>query len=150
MDRARGIQAAPLTVLPSVPEASRPLHILLVEDSPDNQILVRSYLKSTAYHVDVAEHGGVALEQFKREHYDVILMDMNMPVMDGYQATKAIRAWERQHDWPETQIIALTALVLKEDGEKILEAGCNAHMTKPIKRQTLLEVLQACEGYRRT
>jgi len=51
---------------------------------------------------------------------------------------------------PKTQIIALTALVLKEEGEKIIEAGCNAHMTKPIKRQTLLEVLQACEGYRPT
>jgi two-component system, sensor histidine kinase and response regulator len=149
MDRARGVQAAPPTVAP-MPEASRPLHILLVEDSPDNQILVRSYLKSTAYHVDVAEHGGVALDQFKREHYDVILMDMNMPVMDGYEATKAIRAWEQQQDLPKTQIIALTALALKEEGEKILEAGCNAHMTKPIKRQTLLEVLQACEGYRRT
>jgi CheY-like chemotaxis protein len=150
MDRARGVQAAPPAVGPSMPEVSRPLHILLVEDSPDNQILVRSYLKSTAYHVDVAEHGGVALEQFKREHYDVILMDMNMPVMDGYEATRAIRAWEQQQDLPKTQIIALTALVLKEEGEKILEAGCNAHMTKPIKRQTLLEVLQACEGYRRT
>src|SRR5262249_23090159 len=131
MDRARGVQAAPPTAESSTPEASRPLHILLVEDSPDNQILVRSYLKSTGYHLDVAEHGGVALEQFKREHYDVILMDMNMPVMDGYEATRAIRAWEQLQDLPKTQIIALTALVLKEEGEKILEAGCNAHMTKP-------------------
>ena len=84
-----------------------------------------------------------------RNDYDVILMDMNMPIMDGYEATRAIRAWEQKQDLPKTQIIALTALVLKEEGEKILEAGCNAHMTKPIKRQTLLEVLQACEGYRR-
>jgi CheY-like chemotaxis protein len=135
---------------PPVPVASRPLHILLVEDSPDNQILVRSYLKSTPYQVDVAEHGGIAVEQIKQSHYDVILMDMNMPVMDGYEATKAIRAWEQQQDLPKMQIIALTALVLKEESEKILEAGCDAHMTKPIKRQTLLEVLQACEGYRRT
>ncbi len=73
-----------------------------------------------------------------------------MPIMDGYEATLAIRAWERQQDLPKMQIIALTALVLKEEGEKILEAGCDAHMTKPIKRQTLLEVLQACEGYRQT
>jgi CheY-like chemotaxis protein len=150
MDRARGVQAVAPPVGTPIPDTSRPLHILLVEDSPDNQVLIRSYLKSTAYRVDVAEHGGVALEQFKREHYDVILMDMNMPVMDGYEATRAIRAWEQQQDLPKTQIIALTALVLKEEGEKILEAGCNAHMTKPIKRQTLLEVLQACEGYPRT
>ena len=150
MGRARGVQIATVPSRPSLPVASRPLHILLVEDSPDNQVLVRSYLKSTPYQVDVAEHGGVAVEQFKRGRYDVILMDMNMPVMDGYEATKAIRAWEQDQDLPKTQIIALTALVLKEEGEKILEAGCNAHMTKPIKRQTLLEVLQACEGYRQT
>jgi CheY-like chemotaxis protein len=149
-DRARGISAASPVVRPPVPTGLRPLQILLVEDSPDNQVLVRSYLKSTPYELDVAEHGGIAVEQFKHGRYDVILMDMNMPVMDGYEATRAIRAWEQQNDMPKTQIIALTALVLKEEGEKILEAGCNAHMTKPIKRQTLLEVLQACEGYRRT
>jgi len=150
MDRARGVPVtSPLSRTP-LPVATRPLHILLVEDSPDNQVLVQSYLKSTPYQVDVAEHGGVAVEQFKQGHYDVILMDMNMPVMDGYEATRAIRAWEQEQDLAKTQIIALTALALKEDGEKILEAGCNAHMTKPIKRQTLLEVLHACEGYRRT
>jgi CheY-like chemotaxis protein len=150
MDRARGVPvSSPVNRAPT-PVASRPLHILLVEDSPDNQILVRSYLKATPYQVDVAEHGGIAVEQVKQSHYDVILMDMNMPVMDGYEATRSIRAWERQQDLPKTQIIALTALVLKEEGEKILEAGCDAHMTKPIRRQTLLEVLQACEGYRRT
>ena len=150
MDRARGVPVTSPVSRPPVPVATRPLHILLVEDSPDNQILVRSYLKSTPYQVDVAEHGGVAVEQFKQGHYDVILMDMNMPVMDGYEATRAIRAWEQEQDLAKTQIIALTALALKEEGEKILEAGCNAHMTKPIKRQTLLEVLHACEGYRRT
>ena len=148
--RAGGAPAFSPTNRPSLPIASRPLHILLVEDSPDNQVLVRSYLKSTPYQVDVAEHGAVAVERFKEGHYDVILMDMNMPVMDGYEATRAIRAWEQQNDMSKTQIIALTALVLKEEGEKILEAGCNAHMTKPIKRQTLLEVLQACAGNRRT
>jgi CheY-like chemotaxis protein len=150
MDRARGVPVtSPLSRTP-LPVATRPLHILLVEDSPDNQVLVQSYLKSTQYQVDVAEHGGVAVEQFKQGHYDVILMDMNMPVMDGYEATRAIRAWEHEQDLAETQIIALTALALREEGEKILDAGCNAHLTKPIKRQTLLEVLHACEGYRRT
>ena len=149
IDRAHGVPVSQPVSQPSLPVAARPLQILLVEDSPDNQVLVRSYLKSTPYQLDVAEHGGVAVEQFKLRQYDVILMDMNMPVMDGYEATRAIRTWEQQNDMPKTQIIALTALVLKEEGEKILEAGCNAHMTKPIKRQTLLGVLQACEGYRR-
>ena len=150
MDRVRGAVTVPSGGRPLAAVDARPLHVLLVEDSPDNQILIRSYLKSTPYHLDLAEDGGVAVERFKRGHYDVILMDMNMPVMDGYEATRAIRAWESQQDLPKTQIIALTALVLKEEGDKILEAGCNAHMTKPIKRQTLLEVLHACKGSRRT
>ena len=149
LDRARGVWNLPVPATPSVPSLSRPLHILLVEDSPDNQVLVRSYLKQTPYLLDVADHGGIAVERFKKGQFDLILMDMNMPVMDGYESTKNIRAWEQEHDLPQTHIIALTALALKEEGEKILEAGCNAHMTKPIKRQTLLEVLKACEGRRR-
>jgi two-component system, sensor histidine kinase and response regulator len=148
LDRGRGVPSAPFPEGPTSSTSSRSLHILLVEDSPDNQVLVRSYLKQTPYHLEIAHHGGIAVEQFKRGHYDVILMDMTMPVMDGYETTKTIRAWERAHDLPPTRIIALTALALKEEGEKILEAGCNAHMTKPIKRQTLLEVLKACNEHR--
>jgi CheY-like chemotaxis protein len=116
---------------------------LLVEDSPDNQLLVRAYLKPTDYFLDVAEHGAIALDKFKSAHYDVVLMDVQMPVMDGYAATKAIRSWERDHDLPSTPIIALTALALKEEGARIFEAGCNTHLTKPVKKSTLLEVLRA-------
>jgi len=148
LDRTAGIPhttgSAPATSSPAT--EARALRILLVEDSPDNQVLIRSYLKQTPYRLDIANHGGIALELFKNGHYDLILMDMQMPIMDGYKATQAIRAWEREHDLPPTQIIALTALALKEDGIKILDAGCNAHMTKPIKKHTLLEVLQACKG----
>ena len=148
LDRSKGIQhttgSAPVAPTPST--EVRALRILLVEDSPDNQVLVRSYLKQTPYRLDIADHGAIGLELFKNGYYDLILMDMQMPVMDGYEATQAIRAWEREHDLPPTQVIALTALALKEDGVKILEAGCNAHMTKPIKKHTLIEVLQACKG----
>jgi CheY-like chemotaxis protein len=146
LDRSKGIQhsagSAPVNI--TSPTEVRALRILLVEDSSDNQVLIRSYLKQTPHRLDIADHGGIALELFKNGHYDLILMDMQMPVMDGYEATKAIRAWEREHDLPSTQVIALTALALKEDGVKILDAGCNAHMTKPLKKHTLLEVLQAC------
>ena len=123
--------------------STRPLRILLVEDSPDNQLLVRAYLTPTDYFLDVAEHGAIALEKFKSVHYDVVLMDVQMPVMDGYTATRAIRSWERDHDLPPTPIIALTALALKEEGARIFEAGCNTHLTKPVKKSTLLEVLRA-------
>ncbi len=132
----------------ALPNPSRPLHILLVEDSPDNQFLIRSYLKHTPYHMDVADDGAAGVDKFKGGRYDLILMDMQMPVMDGYEATKTIRAWEADHDLPPIQIVALTALALKEEGERILQSGCNAHMTKPVRKQTLLEVLQACQGLR--
>jgi two-component system sensor histidine kinase/response regulator len=148
LDRSKGIQ--PIDGLTSagssVPTEVRALRILLVEDSTDNQLLIRSYLKQTPYHLDIADHGAIALERFKNGYYDLILMDMQMPVMNGYEATQAIRAWEREHDLPPTQVIALTALALKGDGVKIFEAGCDAHMTKPIKKHTLLEVLRACKG----
>jgi CheY-like chemotaxis protein len=149
LDR-RKFSSAPVSRNTSaVPPATlRPLHVLLVEDSPDNQFLIRSYLKQTPYQLEIAEHGAVAVEKVKTGHFDLILMDMQMPVMDGYEATKAIRAWEFEHDLPPTNIIALTALALKEDHERILEAGCNAHMTKPVKKQTLLELLQACKAHR--
>ncbi len=148
LDRSKGIQhtTSSAPVAPSPSTEVRALRVLLVEDSPDNQVLVRSYLKQTPYRLDIADHGAIGLELFKNGCYDLILMDMQMPVMDGYEATQAIRAWEREQDLPPTQVIALTALALKEDGVKILAAGCNAHMTKPIKKHTLLEVLQACKG----
>jgi two-component system, sensor histidine kinase and response regulator len=148
LDRSKGIQyeVGPARLAATPPIEPRALRILLVEDSPDNQVLIRSYLKGTPYRFDIADHGAIALELFKNGYYDLILMDMQMPVMDGYEATRAIRAWEREHDLPPIQVIALTALALKEDGIKILDAGCNAHMTKPIKKHTLLEVLRACKG----
>ncbi len=144
LGRAKGTSPATAEVVESSPTTpTRTLRVLLVEDSPDNQLLVRSYLKQTDYVLDVADHGAIAVDKFKAEHYDVILMDMHMPVMDGYTATKAIRSWERDHDLPPTPIIALTALALKEEGVRIFEAGCNTHLTKPVKKSTLLEVLRA-------
>ena len=144
LGRTRGTPTTGVEVPASASAVStRTLRVLLVEDSPDNQLLVRAYLKQTDYFLDVAEHGAMALDKFKSAHYDVILMDVQMPVMDGYAATKAIRSWERDHDLPPTPIIALTALALKEEGARIFEAGCNTHLTKPVKKSTLLEVLRA-------
>ena len=148
LGRTRGIPPPSLTgppdPAPSTP--SRALRVLLAEDSPDNQLLVRSYLKQTDHQLEVVDHGGVALEKVKSGQYDVILMDIQMPVMDGYAATRAIRQWEQDHDLPPTPIIALTALALKEEAAKIFEAGCTTHITKPVKKATLLEVLQTYKG----
>ena len=148
LDRTKGIQPAIGTAAAGHAShaESRALRILLVDDSPDNQVLIRSYLKQTPNRLDIADNGAIALEFFKKGYYDLILMDVQMPIMDGYEATRAIRVWEREHDLPPTEVIALTALALKDEVLKTLDAGCNAHMTKPIKKQTLLEVLQVCKG----
>lgn len=129
---------------PAVP-SSKPLRILLVEDSPDNQVLIKSYLKDTPHRLDLADNGQIGVAKFQNGHYDLILMDMQMPVMDGLTATRTIRKWEQEQDLPAVQIVALTALALKEEATRIFEAGCNAHMTKPLKRITLLELLAAFE-----
>ncbi len=135
-------------LLTPVGAAVTPLNILLAEDSPDNQLLIQSYLKQTPHRLDIAENGRIAVDRVKSSRYDIILMDMQMPEMDGYSATKAIRAWERLHDMAPTTIIALTALALKAEVGKIFEAGCNAHVTKPVKKAILLDTLATAKRNR--
>ena len=117
------------------------LRILLAEDSPDNCTITMAYLEHTPYTVEVAETGAIALEKFTTRHFDLVLMDRQMPVMDGLTATRAIRAWERANDRPPTPIIALTASALKGDREMCLAAGCTAFLTKPIRQEVLLQAI---------
>jgi PAS domain S-box-containing protein len=121
--------------------AMAPLSILLAEDMSDNQLLIQAYLKRTPYRLDIADNGDIACGKFKVGRYDLVLMDMQMPVLDGYAATRAIRQWEGEHHRPPTPIIALTAYALKGDEQKSLDAGCTAHLTKPIKKPTLLAAI---------
>jgi signal transduction histidine kinase/AmiR/NasT family two-component response regulator len=118
------------------------LRILLAEDSPDNCIITMAYLEDTPYQVEIAETGAIACEKFRAKHYDLVLMDRQMPVMDGLTATRTIRAWEQANDRPPTPIIALTASALKGDREKCLAAGCTAFLTKPIKQEVLLQAIK--------
>ncbi len=121
---------------------NKPLRILLVEDSLDNRLLVEAYLKDTPYRLDHAENGEVAVRKFMSEHYDAILMDIQMPVMDGYEAVAEIRRLERSGHRDPTPIIALTASAHDEAVRRSLKMGCNAHVTKPVKRSTLLETIR--------
>ena len=116
------------------------LKILLAEDSDDNAFLVSSYLKNTGCQLDCAENGRVAVEKFVSDDFDVILMDMQMPEMNGYAATRWIRALEKRKTKP-TIVIALTAYAMKEEIEKSLAAGCDRHLNKPITRNALLEAI---------
>jgi CheY-like chemotaxis protein/HPt (histidine-containing phosphotransfer) domain-containing protein len=125
------------------PEPALPaLHILLVEDSPDNRTITTAYLRETPYRLDVAENGAIALEKFVAGNYDLVLMDRQMPVMDGLTATRSIREWEQRCHRPPTPIIALTASALKGDQEKFVAAGCTAYLTKPIKQDVLLQAIR--------
>jgi two-component system, sensor histidine kinase and response regulator len=117
------------------------LKILLVEDSSDNALLIRSYLKKELCEIDHAENGQAAFERFQGGHYQLVLMDMHMPVMDGYTATQHIRQWERRYGQQPIPILALTAFGMKEEEQKSLNAGCTAHLVKPIRKATLLAAI---------
>ncbi|MDH5668514.1 MAG: response regulator, partial [Nitrospira sp.] len=131
----------PSTPSPTATAPLLPYRILLVEDLEDNRDLVTLFLKDTPCRLAMAENGLVALERCQRETYDLVLMDMQMPVMDGLQATAAIRRWEHEQQRPPMAIVALTANAFKEELDKCLTAGCIAHLTKPIKKKTLLAAI---------
>ncbi|HEY8240801.1 MAG TPA: ATP-binding protein [Kiritimatiellia bacterium] len=140
---------APWTAVPvgTGPEQSLPaLKILLVEDSPDNRTITMAYLQDTPYLVEIAENGAVAYEKFITGNYDLVLMDRQMPVMDGMTATRMIREWEQANVRPATPVIALTASALKGDQEKFVTAGCTAYLTKPIKQDALLRAIRDHSG----
>ncbi|MEG3639406.1 hybrid sensor histidine kinase/response regulator [Magnetococcus sp. PR-3] len=126
------------------PTSSNPetLTILVVDDSDDNRTLVRTFLKKSPYQVEEAIHGQEAVERVMAGGIDLIFMDVQMPVMDGYSATRTIRAWESKEGRTPLPIIALTAHAMKEDEAKSLQAGCDAHMTKPIRKKGLLHAIE--------
>ncbi len=125
---------------------TRPLEILLADDSSDNRLLVQAYFKKMPYAIDEAENGAIAVEMFKAGNYDLVLMDIQMPIMDGYSATRAIRAIEHETGRRRAPILALTASVLAEDLSKALEAGCDAHIAKPVKKAALLAAVHKAMG----
>lgn len=118
------------------------LKILLVEDNLDNQNLARRLLERAGYGVDIAQNGKEAIEAVKRYHYDLILMDIQMPVMDGFEATEQIRALEKEHGEERTPIIALTAHAMKGYREKCFEHDMDDYITKPLKKNALFETIE--------
>ena len=113
-------------------------HVLLVEDNLLNQELACAFLREVGVEFDIAQHGAQALEKIQQTDYDAVLMDCQMPVMDGYQATKHIR---EQAKYDKLPVIALTAHALVGEKEKCLAAGMNEHLTKPISSLRLYAAL---------
>jgi signal transduction histidine kinase/CheY-like chemotaxis protein len=113
-------------------------HVLLVEDNEINQEVAKGLLQHVGCQVTVAENGAVALEMARRADYDIVLMDMQMPVMDGLSATRALREQERFADLP---IVAMTANAMQADRERCIEAGMNDYLAKPIEPEALWAML---------
>jgi len=121
---------------------TRSLRILMAEDNPINQRVGLRLLESLGYRADVVDNGSLALDALARTQYDVVLMDVQMPVMDGLEAAKAIH-----RRWPTRRphLVAMTAGALQGDRERCLEAGMDDYVSKPIERARLAEVLDALE-----
>ena len=116
----------------------RQARILLVEDNPVNQLVAKGMLSKLGCEVSIAAHGGEALEHLEHTHFDLVLMDCNMPVMDGYEASRQIR---RSGRWPDLPIIALTANAMPEERERCRAAGMNGYLAKPFRREELIALL---------
>ena len=111
--------------------------MLLVEDTVENQILISHILQKNGLSVKIVGDGQQALDITTQENFDIILMDMQMPVLDGYSATARLR--ERGYNKP---IISLTAHAMREDLKRCLDVGCNETLTKPISQATLVKTIQ--------
>ena len=116
------------------------LRILVADDSEENRFLVAEYLRDMG-RMDFAENGRIAVEKFCAEHYDLVLMDLQMPELDGYSATREVRDFERSHNRAPVPIVALTASALESEQQRALDAGCTAYIRKPVRLATLVEAV---------
>jgi two-component system, sensor histidine kinase and response regulator len=131
---------------PSSDKASRIRRVLLVEDNPVNQEVALAMLQALGVQADAAWSGEEALEKLAAERYQVVLMDCQMPKLDGYAATSRFREWEKEHQRPRTLIVALTANALAGDAEKCFAAGMDRYLSKPFSSDQLYQVLESCAG----
>ncbi|WPN28619.1 response regulator [Pseudomonas sp. P5_109] len=123
------------------PDAQSPQcrgRVLLVEDNPVNQLVAKGMLGKLGCEVTTASHGGEALDQLEQRDFDLVLMDCNMPVMDGYEASRQIR---RSGRWPQLPIVALTANAMSEERERCRAAGMSDYLAKPFRREELAALL---------
>jgi CheY-like chemotaxis protein len=135
-------EARPPTPLPDA-DSERGYRILFAEDNPTNQFLAAALFKRSELHVDFVEDGLAALEALQRESYDLVLMDVQMPQMDGIEATRQIRAGQAGETNTNLPILAVTAHTLPEDRQKCLAAGMNGYLPKPINRTAMFELITA-------
>ncbi|HBA35033.1 MAG TPA: hypothetical protein DCZ12_12945 [Gammaproteobacteria bacterium] len=117
--------------------------VLLAEDNLVNQQVAEAMLEIIGYQVDIANNGSEALQMYKEVMYDLVLMDIHMPEVDGIQATNMIREWEKQRD-RYVPIAALTANAMEGDRERFLAAGMDDYLSKPFQKNELIELIDRC------
>jgi CheY-like chemotaxis protein/HPt (histidine-containing phosphotransfer) domain-containing protein len=132
---------APLSV-----DAPLPPRILLADDNQDNVALIALYLERAPYRLETAENGRQAVERHMAAPFDLIFMDLEMPVQDGYDATRTIRQWERQQRKSPIPILALTAHAMDEHRERCRQAGFTDFLVKPVRKAAILAALDRYLG----
>ena len=128
---------------PVAPSQEAPLRILAAEDHPTNQKVLRLILEPLGVDLTMCDDGMAALKAYQSSHFDVVLMDMQMPVMDGLTATIAIREHEKAHHLPATPIVMVTANAMRQHRDQAIEAGANSHLAKPFTPASLMSAIEA-------
>ncbi len=144
------LNSSPEQLQPQIQHSGRirPLKILLVEDNKANCMLIQMFFKDLPHTLKVAHNGAEGLERTQTDKFDMIFMDIEMPIMDGYECTRRIRSWEKQTETKPSIIVALTAHAITEAREKILEAGCDSFLTKPISKDKIIKTInELCNPY---
>ncbi len=118
-------------------------NVLVAEDNSNNQLLIKLILEKFGLNVTITQNGQIALDEYKKNNYDLVLMDINMPIMDGLTALKHIREYELTTN-TYTPVVALTANTLKGDKEKFIQSGMDYYLSKPIQNDELINILELC------
>ena len=114
---------------------------LVAEDNEANQFLIKAITRSENWEITMVDDGDQAIEAYKKDSFDLILMDVQMPVLNGYEATRIIRGIEEEKGM-HTPIIALTAYAMKSDKDQCIEAGMDDYISKPFKRQQFIDIIR--------
>lgn len=122
------------------------MKILFVDDDESIHLLIKLFFKKTDYLVDIAGNGADGVDKYKKGNFDLVLMDLTMPVMDGLEATREIRKWENESGQKRVPVIALTAHEANNDMNESEVAGCDEHLIKPVKKQALLNIVRKYLG----
>jgi CheY-like chemotaxis protein len=117
--------------------------VLVVDDSPVSRTMISAHMKDEQFEAEEAENGAIAIEKIGATRYDLILMDIQMPVMDGYQAIRAIRAREKANGLEPTPIIAFTGSSYEEDVRRALDSGADMHVSKPVRKAALADAIKS-------